>query len=50
VSSALAGKMKIIHLAVKDLPRSGQPNELLDKYGISASNIISAVKKVYRNP
>ncbi len=49
VSSALAGETKIVHLAVKNLPRSGQPNELLDKYGISASNIISAVKKVYRN-
>jgi len=49
VSSALAGKTKIVHLAVKDLPRSGQPNELLDKYGISASHIISAVKKVYRS-
>jgi transketolase len=50
VSSALAGKTKIVHLAVKDLPRSGQPNELLDKYGISANHIISAVKKVYRSP
>jgi transketolase len=50
VSSALAGKTKIVHLAVKDLPRSGQPNELLDKYGISANHIISAVKKIYRSP
>ncbi|MCK4337606.1 MAG: transketolase, partial [Candidatus Aminicenantes bacterium] len=46
VSSALAGKTKIVHLAVKDLPRSGQPNELLDKYGISADHIISAVREI----
>jgi transketolase len=50
VSLALAGKTKIVHLAVKDLPRSGQPNELLDRYGISANHIIYAVKKIYRSP
>jgi len=46
VVSALGGKAEFIHLAVKDLPRSGKPAELMDKYGISASNIVEAVKKL----
>jgi transketolase len=46
VSQALAGKADIIHLAVKSLPRSGKPEELLDKYGISADHIIEAVEKL----
>lgn len=44
VASALAGKAEISHLAVNDLPRSGKPDELLDKYGISAPHIVAAVK------
>ncbi|MCK4557058.1 MAG: transketolase [Candidatus Aminicenantes bacterium] len=46
VVSALGGKAEFIHLAVKDLPRSGKPAELMDKYGISASHIVEAVKKL----
>jgi transketolase len=46
VSSALEGHGDILHLAVKDLPRSGQPDELLDKYGISARHIQDAVKSL----
>jgi transketolase len=30
-------------LAVGEIPRSGQPDELLDRYGISAKHIIEAV-------
>ena len=41
---ALAGKAEIHHLAVKDLPRSGEPDELLDLYGISAGHIVKTVK------
>jgi transketolase len=46
VAQALGGKAEIIHLAVKDLPRSGKPEELLDKYGINASHIKKAVKEL----
>jgi len=46
VAQALSGKAEIIHLAVKDLPRSGKPEELLDKYGIDASHIKRAVKEL----
>jgi transketolase len=46
VAGAMSGKAEIIHLAVKDLPRSGEPDELLDKYGISARHIQNAVKRI----
>jgi transketolase len=48
VAMALAGKTEIVHLAVKDLPRSGEPDELLEKYGISASHIVDAVKSLVK--
>jgi len=44
VASALAGMAEIKHLAVRELPRSGKPEELLDKYGINARHITAAVK------
>ena len=31
-------------LAVREIPRSGQPDELLDRYGISARHVVEAVK------
>ena len=51
VSRALLtfGKVPIsvfVHLAVKEVPRSGQPAELLSKYGIDAQAIVNAVKKL----
>ena len=46
VAQALSRKAEIIHLAVKDLPRSGKPEELLDKYGIDANHIKKAVKEL----
>jgi transketolase len=33
-------------LAVREIPRSGKPDELLDRYGISASHIVEAVRAV----
>jgi transketolase len=49
VASALAGKAAIEHLAVKELPRSGKPGELMEKYGISSSHIITAVKRLIKS-
>ncbi|MGD8538156.1 MAG: transketolase [Candidatus Aminicenantes bacterium] len=46
VSAAIRGDADIVHLAVKDLPRSGQPDELLDKFGISARHIQETVKSL----
>jgi transketolase len=35
---------RVQRLAVREIPRSGQPDELLDRYGISAAAIVKAVK------
>jgi transketolase len=46
VSEAVASAgLAVRRLAVRELPRSGQPNELLDRYGISARHIVLAVKQ-----
>jgi transketolase len=34
----------VTRLAVREIPRSGTPEELLDKYGISARHIVAAVR------
>lgn len=45
VLSALAEeRVRIYKLAVNEIPRSGKPGELMDKFGISARHIITAVK------
>jgi transketolase len=44
VARAVADKgLTVTRLAVSEIPRSGTPDELLDKYGISARHIVSAV-------
>jgi transketolase len=34
----------VTRLAVREIPRSGKPDELLDRYGISARHIVEAVR------
>ena len=47
MSEAVASAGFAVHrLAVREIPRSGQPEELLDRYGISAKHIVEAVKKL----
>ena len=44
VESAVAGHgFRVTRLAVTEIPRSGKPEELLDRYGISARHIVAAV-------
>jgi transketolase len=45
VASALAAGGHVVsqRLAVREIPRSGTPDELLDRYGISARHIVAAV-------
>jgi transketolase len=46
VAEALApAGFAVQRLAVRELPRSGQPQELVDRFGISASHIVDAVRK-----
>ncbi len=48
VAMALAGKSSLEHLAVKELPRSGKPGELMEKYGIDSGHIVAAVKRIVK--
>ena len=41
--------MKVIRLAVREIPRSGRADEVLDRYGISARHIVEAVRCVNKN-
>jgi transketolase len=46
VAAVTTGLATVRVLAVRDIPRSGKPEELLDRFGISASHIVDAVRKV----
>jgi transketolase len=47
VTSAVSEAGIHVHrLAVREIPHSGKPDELLDRYGISARHIVDAVKTV----
>lgn len=46
VAAALAGEARVVHLCVRELPRSGKPAELIDLYGIGAKAIAAAVKSL----
>jgi len=35
-----------VKLAVNELPRSGKPEELLDRYGISARRIVQRAREL----
>jgi transketolase len=49
VSEAVApAGLRVHRLAVREIPRSGKPEELLDRYGISARHIGDAVRSVVR--
>jgi transketolase len=47
VAEALAPQgQTVVRLAVREIPRSGKPDELLDRFGISAARIVAAVKAI----
>lgn len=50
VLSAVALERNVVvkKLAVTEVPRSGPPNVLLDKYGISANKIVAAVQEILK--
>jgi transketolase len=45
VAAAITGVATVRILAVRDIPRSGKPEELLDRFGISARHIVEAVRQ-----
>ncbi|MFQ6069807.1 MAG: transketolase [Candidatus Aminicenantales bacterium] len=46
--SKVLGGAEMVHLCIKELPRSGKPEELMRKYGIDSYSIIKAVKKLIK--
>jgi transketolase len=46
VAGATSGSATVRKLAVREIPRSGQPGELLDRFGISAAHIVAAVREL----
>jgi transketolase len=44
VLEAVGNQARVIKLAVREIPRSGPPEALIEKYGISSSHIVEAVK------
>jgi transketolase len=45
VATAVAGRgFTVTRLAVSEIPRSGTPEQLIDRYGISARHIVAAVQ------
>lgn len=46
VAAALAGRARIVHLCIRELPRSGRPDELIERYGIGAARIASEVRNL----
>jgi transketolase len=46
VAEAVGGAgIRVHRLAVREIPRSGKPDELLDRFGISARHIVAAVQE-----
>ncbi len=46
VAAATTGVATVRILAVRDIPRSGKPEELLDRFGISARHVVDAVRSM----
>jgi transketolase len=44
VAAVVAGRARVSILGIREIPRSGKPGELVEKYGISAKSIVLAVK------
>jgi len=46
VLESLGGRASVRHLCIRELPRSGKPDQLLERYGISASHIARVAKEM----
>jgi transketolase len=46
VAAAVAGRARVEILGIREIPRSGRPAELMQKYGIAADSIVAAVKRL----
>jgi transketolase len=48
LSAVSAEGMKVHKLAVRTIPHSGKPDELVDHFGIGARSIVEAVKQIIK--
>lgn len=47
VSAAVGDRgVRVVRLGVREIPRSGPPDVLIDRYGISAAHIVAAVRQL----
>jgi len=46
VAAAVSGRVRVVVLGVREIPRSGKPAELMKAHGISADAIASAVRQL----
>ena len=46
MSAVCSEGIKVHKMAVTDIPHSGKPEELIDRYGISARHIVEKVTKL----
>jgi transketolase len=46
VAAAVAGRARLEILGIREVPRSGRPAELMQKYGIAADSIVAAAKRL----
>jgi len=44
VLEVVGNQARVVKLAVREIPRSGPPEALIEKYGISSSHIVAAIK------
>ncbi len=50
VAEAVSGAGFTVHrLAVREIPRSGKPDELLERFGISAAHVVKAVQQLEKS-
>jgi transketolase len=42
------GRGRVVMLGIREMPRSGQPRELMEKFGIASGSIVSAVKDLLK--
>jgi transketolase len=46
VLNVIGNQARVVKLAVREIPRSGKPDELLERYGISSNHIAAAVRNL----
>jgi transketolase len=46
VAAAVSGRARVVVLGVRDMPRSGKPDELMKAHGLSRDAIVAAVKRL----